>query len=231
VIAEPTAGTVVTANAGSLTFRLEVPGRATHGSTRTSGVSALDAAAPVLAALRELEARRNAEAPPGFDHLDLAAPLSVGRVRAGDWASTVPDLLVAEGRYGVLPGESLAAARDAFEAAVAGACAGDPWLAEHPARVGWPGGAFAPGALVTGHELLPQVTAAVADAGAPPPPARGAPYGSDLRLYAAAGVPTVQYGPGDVRHAHSADEQVCLDDLALAARAYALLALRRCGRS
>ena len=28
-------------------------------------------------------------------------PLSVGRVRAGDWASSVPDLLVAEGRYGL----------------------------------------------------------------------------------------------------------------------------------
>ena len=31
----------------------------------------------------------------------LAYPLSIGTVRAGDWASTVPGLLVAEGRYGV----------------------------------------------------------------------------------------------------------------------------------
>ena len=34
----------------------------------------------------------------------LAYPLSIGTVRAGDWASTVPDLLVAEGRYGVALG-------------------------------------------------------------------------------------------------------------------------------
>lgn len=228
VLAEPTAGTVVPANAGSLTFRLEVHGRATHGGTRTSGVSALDAAAPVLGALRALEAERNREPPPEFAHLDLAAPLSVGRVRAGDWASTVPDLFVAEGRYGVLPGEPLPAAQAAFEQAVAAACDADPWLAEHPALVTWPGGVYAPGALPIGSDLLPQTRAAVADAGGSVPPARGAPYGSDLRLYAAAGVPVLHYGPGDARDAHAVDERVRLDDLLLAARTYALLALRRC---
>lgn len=37
VIAEPTAGTLITANAGALTFRVSVPGRAAHGSTRERG--------------------------------------------------------------------------------------------------------------------------------------------------------------------------------------------------
>ena len=50
---------------------------------------------------------------------DLAWPLSIGIVRAGDWASTVPDRLVAEGRYGVRLGESLEDARAAFEQALA----------------------------------------------------------------------------------------------------------------
>ncbi len=231
VIAEPTGGTVMPANSGSLTFRLEVPGRATHGATRTSGVSALDAAAPLFAALRYLERARNRDPEPLFDHLDLAAPLSIGVVRAGDWPSTVPDLLVAEGRLGVQPGEPVTRARTAFEGAVAAACAVDPWLAEHPARVSWPGGVFASGRLPDGDPLLPDMAGAVADAGGARPPARGAPYGSDLRLYAAAGIPTVQYGPGEARHAHAADEQVRLDDVVLAARAYALLALRRCGSS
>lgn len=230
VIAEPTAGTVVPANAGSLTFRLEVTGHATHGSTRTSGVSALDAAAPLFAALRDLERTRNRDPDPLFAHLDLAAPLSIGVVRAGDWPSTVPDLLVAEGRVGVLPDEPVTVAGSALEEAVAAGCAADPWLAEHPARVSWPGGVFASGRLPDGDPLLADVAGAVADAGSARPAARGAPYGSDLRLYTAAGVPTVQYGPGDVRHAHAADEQVRLDDVVLASRAYALLALRRCGK-
>jgi acetylornithine deacetylase/succinyl-diaminopimelate desuccinylase-like protein len=37
----------------------------------------------------------------------LAYPLSIGRVRCGEWASTVPDLLVAEG-LGAGPGRVLA---------------------------------------------------------------------------------------------------------------------------
>jgi acetylornithine deacetylase len=231
VIAEPTGGAVVPANAGSLTFRLEIPGRATHGSTRTRGVSAIDLLAPVQAALRELEAERNASAPALFAHLDLPWPLSIGVVRAGDWASTVPDRLVAEGRYGVRLGEPLDEARDAFEGAVRRACAAHAWLREHPVRVSWPGGEFASGALPDGHRLLPDLSSCVVAQGSPRPEVLGAPYGSDLRHYAAAGVPTVQYGPGDVRYAHALDEHVEVADLLRCARVYALLALRRCGRS
>ena len=64
----------------------------------------------------------------------LAYPLSIGTVHAGDWASTVPDLLVAEGRLGVALGESVADARAELEAAVAELCAGDPFLREQPDR-------------------------------------------------------------------------------------------------
>jgi acetylornithine deacetylase len=229
VIAEPTARAVVTANAGSLTFRLEVPGLATHGSTRTRGVSAVDAFLPVFEALRELEARRNRDVPDVFSGTGPPYPLSVGTVRAGDWASTVPDLLVAEGRYGVRLGEPVAAARAELETAVAEACAGDPWLASSPVRVSWPGGVFASGRLPAGDPLLPAVRSAVLDVTGQEPGVHGAPYGSDLRLYAAAGVPTLQYGPGDVGHAHAVDEHVEVADLERTARVYALLATRLCG--
>jgi acetylornithine deacetylase len=65
--------------------------------------------------------------------------------------------------------------------------------------------------------------------GSPKPDVLGAPYGSDLRHYTAAGIPTLQYGPGDVRFAHALDEHVEVSDLLRCARVYALLALRRCG--
>ncbi|WP_406831183.1 ArgE/DapE family deacylase [Pedococcus sp. KACC 23699] len=228
LIAEPTGGAVIPANAGSLTFRLELDGRAAHGSTRTLGESALDHLEVVQSCLRDLERRRNADAPTDFAHLDLVAPISVGMLRSGTWASTVPDLLVAEGRYGVLPDEPLGTARKVFEEAVAALGEQDPWLAEHPVRVSWPGGAFASGSLPSGDPLLGETLAAAAEAGAPPPRVEGAPYGSDLRHYAAHGVPTVQYGPGELGQAHAVDESVPVDELVSCARAYALLALRRC---
>lgn len=229
VIAEPTAGTIVSANAGALTFSLTVTGVATHGSSRTRGVSAIEKFELVHAALRRLEAERNADLPELFAHLDLGWPLSVGTVAAGDWASTVPDRLVASGRFGVMPGESVQQAKTAFVRAVSSACAGDPWLREHPVEVAWPGGMFAAGSLPAGHHLLEDTSGVIRDVAGDAPAVRGGPYGSDLRHYAAAGVATLQYGPGDIAVAHAVDERVPAAEVARCTRAYALLALRRCG--
>ncbi|MFC5265488.1 ArgE/DapE family deacylase [Kribbella qitaiheensis] len=229
LIAEPTAGRVIPANAGSLTFRLEISGLATHGSTRTRGVSAIEKFQLINRALADLEAERNRDPHPLLEHLDLANPLSVGTIHAGDWASTVPDLLVAEGRYGVRLGEPVTAARQDFERAIAEVCAKDDWLRDHPVKVTWPGGVFASGLLPEGDPLLEDTLRAATDAGANAvPEVKGGPYGSDLRLYAAAGIPTLQYGPGDVRYAHATDEHVVLAEVLHCARAYALLAVRRC---
>jgi acetylornithine deacetylase len=228
LITEPTGGVVMPASAGSLTFRLEVTGLATHGSTRLHGVSAIEKFGAVSGALRQFELERNADPPPLFAHLDLPWSLSVGVVRAGDWASTVPDRLVAEGRYGVRAGETLAEGMAAFETAVGDACAGDPWLADHPVLVTWSGGRFAPGALPPGHPLLDEVRRAVVDVSGRQPGVQGGPYGSDLRHYAAAGVPTVQYGPGELQFAHATDEHVDLADVFACARVYALLIARLC---
>ncbi len=229
LIAEPTGGALIPANAGSLTFALEVRGRAAHGSTRTLGESAVDHLPVILEVLRELEAERNAVVAPAFAHLAFAAPISVGIVRAGDWASTVPDRLVAEGRYGVLPGEPLEVARSVFEAAIAAVGDRDDWLRRHPVEVTWPGGAFASGALPDGHPLLGEVLRTVTAVGSPTPPVHGAPYGSDLRHYAGAGIPTLQYGPGHLGQAHATNEWVDVDELVACAATYAVLALRRCG--
>ncbi len=227
LISEPTSGALVTANGGALTFTLRVSGLATHGSTRTAGVSAVDAYLPLHAALAELERERNTVRDPLLAGEPVPHTLSVGTVHAGDWASSVPDLLVAQGRLGVRLDEDPARARTSLEDAVARACANDPWLREHPATVEWTGGQFASGRLPTGHPLGERVARAHADAtGGPRPTERGAPYGSDLRLYAAAGVPTLQLGPGEVTHAHGPREQVRLGDAVAVARTLALAALR-----
>jgi acetylornithine deacetylase len=208
VITEPTGLELLVANGGALTFRLRVPGRATHASTRTAGVSAIEKFHPVFAALRSLEARRNATVDPVMARWDVAYPLEVGTVRAGDWSSSVPDLLVAEGRFGVMLDEPVEAARQAFEAAVADVCASDDWLSGHPVTVEWWGGQFASGRCADSG-----FADAVARAHGPAPARGGAPYGSDLRLLAAAGVPTLQYGPGEARYAHAPDERVPLDQV------------------
>ncbi len=229
VIPEPTDGAVVTAAAGALTFRLEVTGRAAHAAMRDRGVSAVELFAHVHEGLRAFEAERQRDADPRFAGERYPFGLSVGTVRAGDWASSVPDRLVAEGRYGVRLGEPVAEARAAFEERVAATCAAHPWLAAHPVRVTWTGGAFASGALPPGDPLLGQVRDAVVDTGGVRPPERAVPAGTDLRLYAAAGIPALHLGPGDLHLAHGPAERVPVAEVTAVARALALLTVRRCG--
>ncbi|WP_238019775.1 ArgE/DapE family deacylase [Dactylosporangium sp. AC04546] len=209
VITEPTALDVLAANGGALTFRLRVPGLAAHACARTSGVSAVEKFQLIFPVLRALEAARNREVDPMMHRWDVAYPLEIGTVRAGDWASTVPDLLVAEGRFGVALDEPVDEARAVFERTVAEACAGDPWLKEHPVTVEWWGGQFASGRCPSGTDLVRRVQAAH---DGPAPAVVGAPYGSDLRLLTAAGIPTVQYGPG-VGYGHCPDEKVSLSQV------------------
>ncbi|MGL5817706.1 MAG: ArgE/DapE family deacylase [Phycicoccus sp.] len=230
VIPEPTSGRVLTANAGALTFRLEVPGLAAHGSTRLEGMSAIEAYWPLHVALRDLEARRNQDVDPLFSDTPLPYAISVGRVVAGDWASSVPDRLVADGRMGVRLDEDPAAARLALEIAVAHAASRDPWLRHHEPVVTWPGGQFASGRLPAGHPLLAEMTDAVTAVTGRRPAEAAAPYGSDLRLYVGiGGIPALQYGPGDVRLAHAPRESVPLAEVVEVARALAVLACRRLG--
>jgi acetylornithine deacetylase len=231
VIAEPTELDVVPANSGALTFRLRIRGRATHAARRTEGVSVIDKFWPVWRALADLERRRHTSVDPLVARWPLAHPLSIGRVRAGDWASSVPDLLVAEGRLGVAIGESTDHARADLEEAVAAACERDPWLREHPVGVEWWGGQFASGRIPQGSDVVDRVRAAH-DVAAPgrSQDVYGAPYGSDLRLLTGlAGIPTLQYGPGDARLAHARDESVPLAEVVTAARTLALVALDVCG--
>ncbi|MEN9644429.1 MAG: hypothetical protein RL238_1098 [Actinomycetota bacterium] len=233
VIPEPTTLDIIPANSGALTFRLRIRGQATHAARRTEGVNAIEKFWPVFQALQRLEARRHAVVDPLAARWPLAHPLSIGIVHAGDWASSVPDLLVAEGRLGVAIGEPVDEARRDLELAVAEACADDPWLRTHPAEVEWWGGQFASGRIPVDSDLVDRVQGAHAVAsGSRSLDVYGAPYGSDLRLLTGlGGIPTLQYGPGDVMLAHGPFECVPVDDVAVTARTLALLALDVCGVS
>jgi acetylornithine deacetylase len=195
-----------------------------------SGVSAFDSFLGINAAIGQLEAERNANPDPLFRNYEMPFGISIGKVQAGNWSSSVPENLVAEGRMGVLLGEDPADARAAFEGRVAAACTEDPWLVDHPAVVSWPGGQFASGSIDSQHEFIDAVSASISDLTGAAPERAAAPYGSDLRLYSGiGGIPTLHFGPGDVRFAHAVREQVNLDELIAVTRSLALLAVRRCG--
>jgi acetylornithine deacetylase len=75
--------------------------------------------------------------------------------------------------------------------------------------------------------LVRGVDAALGDAGGPGLPLGGWTAACDGGFIAETGVPVVVLGPGSVsEQAHRADESVGVDELVVAARAYALTILR-----
>jgi acetylornithine deacetylase len=88
------------------------------------------------------------------------------------------------------------------------------------------GGQFAPCATDPDDPFVRLVQAAAADELGAPPPVVGVPYGSDMRLFAARGIPSVMFGPGGLERVHGVDERVRVDDLMTVARAIVRVVLR-----
>ncbi len=225
VLGEPTSLILCPVASGALSFRLRVPGRAAHGALRETGVDAIDKFHTVRQALGDLEIERHASfRHPAFANNLLAAPLSIGRLRAGDWPSTVPDEAIAEGRYGVFPGEDIAAARGQFETAIRDAAKKDDWLRSHPVRIDWFEGQFEPGETDPDTPLIKELARCHQTMTGAPPRLQGVPYGNDLRLFTRHGnMPAVLYGPGDVLRAHAANEGISLDEIVTATEVYTML--------
>jgi acetylornithine deacetylase len=71
-------------------------------------VSAFESFLPIFRALDALEAERNGSIDhPLYQDIENKIPINIGVARSGSWPSSVPDWLFAEGRAGLVPGETL----------------------------------------------------------------------------------------------------------------------------
>ena len=228
IVCEPTRLNLIPAHAGALTFTVRVPGKSAHACVRLEGVSAIEKYLDIHRRLIQLERERNSEVEhPLLGKLPLPYPLSIGRVQAGNWSSSVPEELIFEGRIGVAMGEASDAVRRQFERTLLNLAEEDPWLRDHPQEIKWSGGQFESGEIPLHHPLVKLCQQCMVDLTGHERVLQGAPYGSDLRLLVNfGGIPTVLFGPGDVRLAHMPDEHTESSQVILAARAYILAALR-----
>lgn len=232
IILEPTNLEIVPAQAGAATFRLTVPGKAAHGSMREEGVNPIEKFIRLHTALLALERKRNQE----FDHpfyqgFANKIPLSIGTISSGVWHSSVPDQLVAEGRYGVRVGESIADAQAEFAQCVQVVCADDHWLKQHPVILQWIDGQFESTEITLKEPILQLLAECYRQVFSGEPPLRGVTYGSDMRLLVNyANIPSVLFGAGNILVAHGADEYIPIADMLSMAKIIARLIVAWCGQ-
>lgn len=231
IVLEPTELAVAPAQAGALCFRVEMQGLSAHAALRDEGVNPIEKFIPLYAALMAFERRRNESIRhPLFAEYEVPYALSVGTLQSGVWDSSVPETLAFEGRIGVAIEEDTDAVAREFEAVVAEAERQDPWMRAHPSRIEWWGGQYRPASIPTDHPLVLTTSQSFREATGREPAIRGMRYGADMQLLVhEGGVPTILFGPGDIRQGHSHDEYVPIADLEAATRTIALTVLRYCG--
>jgi acetylornithine deacetylase len=231
IITEPTRLRLCPVQSGALTFRVKIVGKAIHACMKPYGVSAIEKFCLLREAVQQLERRRHVEYKnPLYEDPNNIAPVNFGTLRSGEWPSTVPDELVVEGRFGVLPGEPTDAARQAMAAALTNAAQKDPWLAEHPPILEWFEGQFESGHTPQDSPIVRAIAEGHAQIFGKAPIVQGVTYGSDLRLFTNHGnIPAVLYGPGSIFDAHTVNEHVDLEEVVAATKVLACIVRRWCG--
>jgi acetylornithine deacetylase len=198
IVVEPTEMEVVIAHKGFVWLEVETEGVAAHGSRYDLGVDAIAKMGPVLAAIAALDKRLRAEREP--HPLLGGASLHASLIEGGNNLATYPDRCVVKVERRTLPGEAVSDIEEELLAAVGDGAAVKTLFSREP--------------LVTSEDeaitaiLIEQATAVLGRR----PPVAGVPFWADAALLAAAGIPTVIFGPRGAG-AHADVEWVDVDDL------------------
>lgn len=224
IVAEPTDLGVISAARGDAYLEIDVTGRAAHSGNPADGANAIYGAASVITELERWHHEMGRQEP----HPLVGHPTwSVGQVSGGTGTSTVAAhcSVVADRR--LLPGESGTEVLDAVRDRLERLALGDRGLGVS-ARMSMEMPGFE---TDTRHPLVLTADRSLADAGGPRLPIGGWSAACDGGFVARdTGVPVIVMGPGSVaEQAHRPDESVAICELAVAARAYALAAIRLLG--
>jgi acetylornithine deacetylase len=211
IVAEPTSLDVVVAHKGVVRWRCHARGRAAHSSQPHLGVNAIVKMGRILGAFDKYH--RECLAPIAPHPLCGGPTLSVGTITGGLSVNTVPASCTIEIDRRVMPGEDpLDAYRHVLDF-IQRETARDPAV-EHEEPF-----LASRGLSDADNGRLAEQMMAAARAGGIACKTIGVPYGTNASTIAAAGVPSIVFGPGSIDQAHTADEWVPLDEVRQASEA------------
>jgi acetylornithine deacetylase/succinyl-diaminopimelate desuccinylase family protein len=211
---------VVTAHNGCLQLEVTVHGKMAHAAIPESGVDALQGAVRILNALyaQNAQYKQVTSRVPGIRH----PYLNVGRIEGGTNTNVVPGKVMFKLDRRMIPEEDAVRVESVIRQVIEDAAAQTPGITVDVRRI------------LLAHSMRPlpgnqPLVDAIQKHGeivfGQAIPAMGTPLYTDVRLYAAAGVPGVIYGAGPrtvlESHAKRADERLDLEDLRRATKVVA----------
>jgi acetylornithine deacetylase len=212
VVGEPSRLRLVRGCKGCLRFEFEAVGKSAHSSTPAIGRSAIVAMSEAILGLdRYFQTELAAFTRPGFG----PSTGSVGLVQGGTGINIVPESCRASVDIRLLPGQSAEAVFAALKRHIVSTSVRVPeieWRFDEP----FIDPAFesdpAASVVIEGMKIAGQAEADVVG------------YSCDASKVAAAGIPCIIYGPGDIALAHTARESIPVDQIVAAVDCYAALA-------
>lgn len=234
IILEPTRLKVCHIQSGCHTFRIVVRGRSIHACMAYKGINVIDKFYLIYDALKAMDRMRHerfkSEYTSYYENPSNIAPLNIGTLTAGEWPSSVPDLLEANGRIGIFPGETVEEMHNEVAKTIREAALKDSWLSENQPEVEWHEGLFEPAVTSIDNDLVKTIAESHRAILGRKLEYEAATYGSDMRIFKLYGrIPTILYGPGDVSHAHTVNENIDVDQVIEAIKSLALTLIKWSG--
>jgi acetylornithine deacetylase len=213
IVGEPTDLALVHAHKGAVRWKITTRGVAAHSSNPALGVSAISKMQKVLGLFEgplAVESRRRR-------HPLLGSPtVSVGTIRGGTQVNIIPPSCTIEAEWRMIPGEDAAAVTARLRRCLEALRKKDRDFAfrleeierYHPFEEDMksPVARLAAGAC---RRALGKVSCAVA------------PWAANSGAFKHAGIPTILFGPGSIKQAHTKDEFINLNQVVAAANVYA----------
>jgi acetylornithine deacetylase len=210
IVGEPTDMQVGIGHKGKHTLRCHVHGHEAHSSLIHQGVNAIEAAAELIARLKEIARRKRDHGPLDPDFEPPYSSIHTGLIHGGTALNIVPRDCTFDFEVRPLPGDDVAAIVAELREFAATRLLPEMRAVQAETDIIIEELSAAPGLNTATDAEVTQLAAALTGSNGTIKVA----FGTEGGLFAAAGIPTVICGPGSIDQAHKPDEFVGLDQIA-----------------
>ncbi len=232
ILSEPTSLSILPGCAGGQQYEIIVKGRSAFEGQKYLGVSAIEKMYKIIEGLQELEEERNQKVKisPLFSEYPIKTPIAVISIQGGDFeVGGVPDWCKINVWHGALPGEKREKVLNQLREFLKELFKKDSWLRENPPNIKMIGSWLDPCEIPYNHPLVKIMGPNVKKITKKEPVIRGMEGSCDLSRFVICGkIPTLIFGPGDVKKAHSVNEFVEIEEIVKATKIIALSIVEWC---